>query len=88
MAPYCQKQPCIALSTSQSEYIAKASAPQESMWLTELLTQIGVPGLLLLTLGTLLQDLLAELGGLCIEGQHDPHTAHAIWGETGRSQDG
>lgn len=44
-----------------------------------------MPGLLVPPLGTPLQDILAEMGGLCIEGQHDPHTAHAIWGETGLS---
>ena len=29
-----------------------------------------------------MQDFLTEIGGLCIEEQHDAHIANAIWGET------
>ncbi|KAJ5967894.1 hypothetical protein N7501_004142 [Penicillium viridicatum] len=48
----------------------------------------------LLPLGTLLyameqhiQDLVAEMGEVCIEEQHDAHTLNAILGETGVSQE-
>ncbi|CAI7630004.1 unnamed protein product, partial [Penicillium viridicatum] len=48
----------------------------------------------LLPLGTLLQameqhmqDLVAEMGGLCIEAEHDTHIGNAIWGETGVQED-
>ncbi|KAJ5426126.1 hypothetical protein N7465_001196 [Penicillium sp. CMV-2018d] len=48
----------------------------------------------LLLLGTLLQgmeqgmqDLVAEMGEVCIEQQHDTHISNAIWGETGVSEE-
>lgn len=40
------KQPCVALSTTELEYIAEALATQEAIWLTQLLTEIGIPGFL------------------------------------------
>jgi hypothetical protein len=41
-----KKQPCVALSTTESEYIAEALTTQEAIWLTQLLTEIGIPGFL------------------------------------------
>ncbi len=35
-----KKQSCVALSTAEAEYIALASAAQESVWLQELLTSL------------------------------------------------
>lgn len=45
-------------------------------------------GALLQDMEQRMQDLLAEMGGLAIEEQHDAHIANAIWGETGQSQEG
>ncbi|KAJ5462265.1 hypothetical protein N7530_010470 [Penicillium desertorum] len=39
-----KKQPCVALSTTESEYIAESLAVQEAIWLTQLLVEIGIPG--------------------------------------------
>ena len=36
-----QKNKCVALSTAEAEYIALSSAAQESMWLRQLLTELG-----------------------------------------------
>lgn len=41
-----KKQPYVALSTIESEYIAKALAIQEALWLTQLLVEIGIEGFL------------------------------------------
>ncbi|KAJ9484610.1 hypothetical protein VN97_g8749 [Penicillium thymicola] len=41
-----KKQPCVALSTTESEYIAEALGMQEAVWLPQLLTEIGLPGFL------------------------------------------
>ncbi|KAJ5124616.1 Reverse transcriptase RNA-dependent DNA polymerase [Penicillium bovifimosum] len=41
-----KKQPCVALSTTESEYIAEALAVQEALWLTQLLLEIGIEGFL------------------------------------------
>ena len=35
-----KKQPCVALSTAEAEYIALASATQESLWLQQLLADL------------------------------------------------
>ena len=35
-----KKQTCVALSTAEAEYIALASAAQESLWLQELLADL------------------------------------------------
>lgn len=34
-----------------------------------------------------MQDLLEEIGGLCVEEQHDSHITTTIWGETGESHE-
>ncbi|KAG0154312.1 hypothetical protein PDIDSM_1692 [Penicillium digitatum] len=39
-------QPCVALSTTESEYIAESLAVQEAIWLTQLLTELGIEGFL------------------------------------------
>ncbi|OQD68932.1 hypothetical protein PENPOL_c002G03309 [Penicillium polonicum] len=39
-----KKQSCVALSTTESEYIAEALATQEAIWLRQLLTEIGIDG--------------------------------------------
>lgn len=36
-----KKQKCVALSTAEAEYIALSSAAQESIWLRQLLTELG-----------------------------------------------
>jgi hypothetical protein len=41
-----KKQPCVALSTTESEYIAESLAVQEAIWLTQLLTELGIEGFL------------------------------------------
>jgi hypothetical protein len=41
-----KKQPYVALSTTESEYIAEALAVQEAIWLTQLLTELGIEGFL------------------------------------------
>ena len=38
-----KKQKCIALSTAEAEYIALSSAAQESIWLRQLMTELGTP---------------------------------------------
>ncbi|CDM38279.1 Probable transposable element [Penicillium roqueforti FM164] len=35
-----KKQPCVALSTTESEYIAEVLAVQEAIWLSQLLSEI------------------------------------------------
>ena len=37
-----KKQAVVALSTSESEYIALTSAAQEAIWLRKLLTELGI----------------------------------------------
>ncbi|KGO62116.1 hypothetical protein PEX2_013290 [Penicillium expansum] len=41
-----KKQPCVALSTTESEYIAESLAVQEAIWLIQLLTELGIEGFL------------------------------------------
>ena len=41
-----KKQSYITLSTTESEYIAEALTTQEAIWLTQLLTEIGIAGFL------------------------------------------
>lgn len=36
-----KKQKCVALSTAEAEYIALCSASQESIWLRQLMTELG-----------------------------------------------
>ena len=36
-----KKQKCVALSTAEAEYIALSSASQESIWLRQLMTELG-----------------------------------------------
>ena len=38
-----KKQGCVALSTAEAEYIALSGAAQESVWLRQLLTEMGNP---------------------------------------------
>ena len=38
-----KKQPCVALSTAEAEYIALASAAQEAIWMRQLLTDVRSP---------------------------------------------
>ena len=47
-SPICwrsQRQPCVALSTMEAEYIAACSAAQEIVWMRRLLTELTVPPL-------------------------------------------
>ncbi|KAJ5530568.1 hypothetical protein N7527_003961 [Penicillium freii] len=68
---------------------------EEAHWIMATIEDImGHPSPHLLPLGTLLQameqrmqDLVAEMGGLCIEAEHDTHIGNAIWGETGVQED-
>lgn len=68
---------------------------EEACWIMGTIEDImGHQSPHLLPLGTLLQameqrmqDLVAEMGGVCIEEQHDAHIANAIWGETGLSEE-
>ncbi|OQD61606.1 hypothetical protein PENPOL_c016G01137 [Penicillium polonicum] len=39
-----KKQTCVALSTTESEYIAEALVTQEAIWLTQSFTEIGIDG--------------------------------------------
>lgn len=41
-----KKQPCVALSTTESEYIAEVLAVQEAIWLSQLLSEIGIDSFL------------------------------------------
>lgn len=36
-----KKQKCVALSTAEAEYVALSSAAQESVWLRQLMTELG-----------------------------------------------
>jgi len=36
-----KKQPCVALSTAEAEYVALASAAQEAVWLRQLMSELG-----------------------------------------------
>ena len=38
-----KKQPTVALSTAEAEYMAMSTAATESLWLSALLTEIGIP---------------------------------------------
>ena len=38
-----KKQECVALSTTEAEYVALASAAQESIWLRKLIAKLGSP---------------------------------------------
>ena len=38
-----KRQPVVALSTSEAEYIALSSATQEAVWLRRLLSELGAP---------------------------------------------
>ena len=38
-----KKQKCVALSTAEAEYVALSSASQESIWLRQLMTELGNP---------------------------------------------
>ena len=38
-----KKQKCVALSTAEAEYVALSSAAQESIWLRQLITELGSP---------------------------------------------
>lgn len=40
---YSKKQPTVALSTMEAEYMAVSNATRESLWIRELLTEIGLP---------------------------------------------
>ena len=38
-----KKQECVALSTAEAEYVALASAAQDSIWLRKLIAELGSP---------------------------------------------
>ena len=40
---YSKKQPTVALSTMEAEYMAVSNATRECLWIQELLTELGIP---------------------------------------------
>ena len=56
-----KKQPVVALSTNEMEYIAFSSATQEAVWLNRLLTDIKVPPQRLILIKEDNQDVVTNL---------------------------